>query len=91
MCSLDFLGGLDDEGLVDVGDDSSAGDRGLDQRVQLFVASDRELQVSGRDSLDLQVLRGVSCQFEHLSSKILQDRSCVNRRSSSNSLVVVDS
>jgi len=76
--SLNFLGGLDDQGFVDVGDHTSSGDGGLDQRVKLLVSSDRELQVSGSDSLDLQVFRCVSCEFKDLSSKILQDRSSVN-------------
>ena len=35
---------LADEGLVDVGDDTAAGDGSLDQRVQLFVSSDGELK-----------------------------------------------
>jgi len=83
--SLNFLGGLDDQGFVDVRDNSSSGDGGLDQRVKLFVSSDRELQMSGGDSLDLQVLGGVSCKFKDLSGKILQDRSSVNGGSSSDS------
>ena len=41
--NIDLLGQralslLADEGLVDVGDDSSAGNGGLDQRVQLLVS-----------------------------------------------------
>jgi len=76
--SLDLLRGLDDQSLVDVGDYSSSSDGGLDQRVQFFVSSDCELQVSGSDSLDLQVFGRVSCEFENLSGKILQDSSSVN-------------
>ena len=37
------LGRLVDEGLVDVGDDSSSGDGGLDEGVELLVSADGEL------------------------------------------------
>ena len=37
------LGRLVDEGLVDVGDDSSSGDGGLDECVELLVSADGEL------------------------------------------------
>jgi hypothetical protein len=57
---------LADERLVDVGDDSSSGDGGLDERVQLFVSSDGELQVARGDSLHLQVLGRVAGQLEDL-------------------------
>ena len=50
---LGVLGRLD-ERLVDVRDDTSARDGGLDQRVQLLITADRELQVAGRDALHLQ-------------------------------------
>lgn len=60
---------LSDEGLVDVGDDSSSGDGRLDQRVQLLVASDGELEMAGGDTLHLQVLAGVAGQLEHLEEK----------------------
>ena len=44
---------LADEGLVDVGDDTAARDGGLDQRVQLLVTADGQLQVAGGDALHL--------------------------------------
>lgn len=44
--------GLVDERLVDVRDDTTTGDRGLDQRVQLLVTTDGELHstVNKRES-----------------------------------------
>jgi len=83
--SLNFLGGLDDQGFVDVGDHTSSGDGGLDQRVKLLVSSDRELQMSGSDSLHLKVFGSVSCEFKDLGGKIFQDRGSVNGGSSSDS------
>jgi len=53
-----LLAGLVDERLVDVRDDAAARDGGLDQGVQLLVTADGELQVAGRDALDLQRGRG---------------------------------
>ncbi len=47
---------LVDERLVDVRDDTAAGDRGLDERVELLVAADRELRVARSDALHLEVL-----------------------------------
>ena len=59
-------------------DDSAASDGGLDQRVELLVTADGELQVTRRDALDLEVLRRVAGQLEHLGSQILQDGGAVD-------------
>ena len=47
---------LVDERLVDVGDDTTTGDGGLDKGVKLLISTDGKLQVPGRDTLDLKVL-----------------------------------
>ena len=73
-----LLGLLHDEGLVDVGDDTTAGNGGLDQRVELLVASDSEQQVSWCDSLDLEVLGGVTCEFEDFRGQVLENGGGVN-------------
>ena len=46
--------------LVDVREDSSSGDGGSDERVELLVSSDRELQMTGRDSLHSKILGRVT-------------------------------
>ena len=46
----------DEEVLVNVGDDTSTSNGGLDEEVELFVTPDGQLQVSGGDSSDLEVL-----------------------------------
>ena len=75
-----LLVALNDQGLVDVGDNTATSNRGLDQRVQLLVAADGQLQVARSDSLDLQVLAGVAGEFQNLSSQVLQDGSRVDGR-----------
>jgi len=69
------LGGLHDQGLVDVGDHTSASDGGFNQGIELLVAADGQLEVAWGDALDLEVLACVSCQFEDLSGEVLQDGS----------------
>lgn len=58
-----------DQRLVDVRDDTTAGDRRLDQTVQLLVSADGELQVTRRDTLHLQILGRVAGQLENLGGK----------------------
>ena len=53
---IGLLGGLVDEGLVDVGDHTTAGDGRLDEGVELLVTTDGELKVAGGDALDLWCL-----------------------------------
>ena len=67
------LGGLHDEGLVDVRDDTTAGDRGLDEGIELFVAADGKLQVARSNALHLEVFAGVACELEDLSGEVLED------------------
>lgn len=67
------FGGLVDERLVDVRDDTTTGNGSLDQGVQFFVTPNGQLQVTRRDTLDLQILAGISGQLQDLSSQILQD------------------
>ena len=81
---------LHDKGLVDVRNDTTAGDGGLDQRVELLVASDGEQQVSRRDSLDLEVLGRVTGELKHLGSQVLEDGGRVDGRGSADSAVGTD-
>ena len=72
-CSLGLLGRLEDESLVNVGDDTTTCNGGLDEGVELLVSSDGELQMSGCNSLHLKVLAGVSCKLENLGCQVFED------------------
>lgn len=50
----------------------------LDERVQFFVSSDCELQVSWGDTLDLEIFCCVTCQFENFGSEVFEDGSEVD-------------
>ena len=58
---------------MDVGDDTSTGNGGLNKRVKLLVAADGELQVTRSDSLHLEVFASVASELENLSSEVLED------------------
>jgi len=91
MALLVGLVGLVDKCLVNVWDDTTTSDGGLDQRIQLLVTSDGQLQVSWRDSLHLEVLGGVACKLEDLCGQVLEDGSAVNCGCGSDSAVSTDS
>jgi len=76
---------LSDQRLVDVRDDPASSNRCLDQRVQLLVSTDRQLEMSRGDPLHLQILGCVAGQLEHLGGEILEDGRAVDGRSGSNS------
>lgn len=63
---------------MNVGDDTTTSDGGLDESVELLIASDGELEVTRCDSFHLKVLAGVSSELEDLSGQVLEDSSCVN-------------
>ena len=63
---------------MDVRDDSSTGNGGLDEEIEFFVSSDGELKMSGGDSSDLEVFGSVSSQLENLSSQVFQDSGSVD-------------
>ena len=79
------------KGLVDVWDDTTAGNCGFDKSVELLITSDGKLQMSWGDSLDLKVFWGVTGKLKNLSSQILEDCCAVNSGSGSNSAVGTDS
>jgi hypothetical protein len=82
---------LHDEGFVDMRDNTTSSNSGLDESVELFVTSDSEQQVSRCDSLNLKIFRGISSELKNLSSEVLKDSSAVDGRSSSYSRVGTDS
>ena len=76
--TLATLASLVDERLVDVGDNTTTGDGGLDQVVQFFVTANGELQVTGGDALHAEIAGSVSGQLENLGAQVLQNGGHVN-------------
>lgn len=64
-----------DECLVDVGDNTTTSDSCLNKRVELFITTDGQLQVARSDAFDLEVLAGVTGQFENLGCEVFEDSS----------------
>lgn len=78
MASLGLLGLFQNECLVNVRDDTTSSDGSLNESVEFFVSSNSELQVSGGNSLHLEVLASVAGQFEHFGGEVLKNGSCVD-------------
>lgn len=62
-----------DKGLVNVRNDTTAGNRCLDQQVELFVSTDGQLQMARIDTLHFQVFASVAGQLEHFGCQILKN------------------
>ena len=78
---------LTNQRLVNMGNDTATGNGCLDQSVQLLVSTDSQLQVTGCNSLHLQVLGCVTSQLKYFSGQILQDCGGIDGRSGSNTTV----
>ncbi len=65
--------------LVDVRDHTSAGNGRLDQCIQLLISANSQLEVAGGDTLNLEILGGVTSELQDFSRQVLQDRCGVNR------------
>ena len=74
---------------MDVGEDTTAGDRGAGQKsVELLVVADGELDVAGHNSGLLVVLGGVAGELENLSGEVLKNGSKVDGGAGANALSV---
>jgi len=54
------------------------GDSGANESVQLFISTDRKLQMTGRDSLYLKILRSVTRKFQDFGGEVFEDGSHVD-------------
>jgi hypothetical protein len=63
---------LEQECAVDVRQNTTKGNRGVNKSIKLLVTSDSELQVSGCNALDLEILGGIACQFENFGGQVFQ-------------------
>ena len=64
---------LQQQRAVDAGQDTTEGDGGADEGVQLFITTDGQLQVTRGDTLDLEVLGGVTGQLQNFGSQVLEN------------------
>ena len=74
---------------MDVRDHTAARNGGLDERVELLVTTNGELQVAWSDALHLEILGSVSGQLEDLSAEVLEDSSQVDWSASTDTAAVV--
>ena len=75
---------------MDVRDDTTARDGGLDEGVELLVTTDGELKVARGDTLDLEVLGGVTGKLEDLGGEVLKDGSGVHGGGGTDAAVLVN-
>lgn len=68
--SLLLLLYLEQQGAIDVWQNTSEGDCRANERVKFLVSSNSELQVTWGDTLDLQILGGVACELEDFGSQV---------------------
>ena len=73
---------------MDVGDDTSSSNGGLDQGVELLVSADGELQMARGDALHLEILGGIACKLKHLGGQVLEDGGAVHGGGGSNATTV---
>lgn len=76
---------------MDVGNNTTSGNGGLDKSIQFFVSPNGQLQVTWCDTLDLQILTGIASQLEDLSGEVFQDGRSVDGSGSTDTVALVDS
>jgi len=77
-----------DERFVNVRNDTTASDGGLDERIEFLISANGELKMSWGDTLYPVVLRCITSQLEHFSSQILQDGGAIYSRSRPHTSVI---
>lgn len=81
---------LGQKDLVNVGEDTTASNGNVTEKlVQLFVAADGQLEMTGRDGLLLVVSSSVASQLEDFSSQVLKDGCEVDGSTRTNALSIV--
>jgi hypothetical protein len=72
---------------VDVRDDTTTGDGGFDQGIELLITADGELQMAGSDALDFEILGRIAGQLQHFGSQVLEDGGAVDSSRSTDTAV----
>lgn len=81
---------LVDKRLVNVRNNTTTGNGGLDESIELFVTSNGQLKMPGSDTFHLEILAGISSQLQDLSSEVFENSGCVDSSGCANSLTVLD-
>ena len=63
---------------MNVRNDTSTSDRGLDERIQFFVTANGKLQVARGNTLDFQIFGSISCQLKNFGSQIFKNGGSVH-------------
>ena len=75
---------------MDVRNDTTLCDGRLDECVELLVTADGELEVARRDTLELEILGGVSGELEHLGTEVLENGRAVDCRGGTDTALARD-
>lgn len=75
---------------MDVWNDTTASNGSLDERIELLIAANSELQMPRGDALDLKVLASVTGKLEDFCGKILEDGGGVDGGSATYTLLATD-
>ena len=73
LFALLLLLDLEQQGAVDMRQDTAEGDGGANQRVEFLITANGELQVAWRDALDFKILGCVAGQFKDFGGQVLED------------------
>lgn len=70
-------------------ENTTKGDRCANERVEFFVSADGELQVAGGNTLDFEILCGISCELEDFSGQVFEDGGYVDSSLGSNAHLIL--
>lgn len=76
--SWSFFGGLVDEGLVNMRDDTPTSNGALNKGIKFLVSSDSKLQMPGCDPLHFQIFACISSKLKNLSCQVFKNGGQVN-------------
>jgi uncharacterized SAM-dependent methyltransferase len=71
-------------------DDTTSGNSGLDESIQLFVSSNGQLKMPGGDTLHLEILARISSQLQDLGCEVFENGRCVDSSGCANALAVLN-
>ena len=74
---------------MDVWDNTTTGNGSLDESVKFLISTNGKLQVTGSDTLHLQIFARVTGQLKNLGSKVLQNSRGVNGSGSTDTLALL--